>query len=414
MRINSFAALLALAVAIGLPGCKRSESATVEKSGDSGMAGMPGMRASEEDSGSMSRDTVTLSAAQMANARVTMERPTATAIASAVEVPGQILVNEDRTARIAAPARARALTVHVSPGDRVNLGKPLVTLQSQEASMALADVSKAEAEAASRKAGAAYAKAALDRAERLLALKSIARQEYERAIADDELARAALSQAEAELRRARASAEQLSVDPQTGAMEIRSPVAGVVVSREVVPGSVVEAGAALVTVTDPSTLWLTVALPEQYASGVRPGSELRFTVPAFPNDTFLARVQSVSAAFDPATRTLPVRGTVANGAGRLRPEMFAKVWVQGGAREVALSVPDSALQRVNGKTVVFVGRSDTKGGTRFEKREVRIAASSGGRATILSGVFATDAVVVRGAFAVKAELAKRTMPKMEM
>jgi cobalt-zinc-cadmium efflux system membrane fusion protein len=411
-------ALMCSALVLGQQACSRdTKPGKADTSADTSMANMPGMPAAAitRDSAGTASDnnSVTLTAAQIAHGRIAWAVPTSSTMSGTVEVPGQLVVNEDRTSRLAAPAQARVLAVHVSPGDRLSRGDRLVTLQSQDASMAQADVAKAQAEVSSRRAAAAYAKTARDRTERLLSLKAIPRQDYERAIADDELARAALSQAEAELTRARAGAEQLGVDLLTGAMILRSPIGGVVISREAVPGAVVGAGTTLVTVTDPTTLWLTVALPEQLVGAVRAGSSLRFTVAAFPNDTFMARVQSVSASFDPATRSLPVRGIVSN-VGRLRPEMFAKVWVVGSARQSAIIVPDSAIQRVDGKPVVFVAHPDGKGGARFEKRNVQLGASAGGSSTVTAGVTSSEAIVVRGAYAVKAELAKGKMPKMEM
>lgn len=374
------------------------------------MHDMPGMTPpASADSAS-----VVLTAAQISNGRIAWAQATQGSGTGAVEVPGQLVANEDRTARLAAPAEARVLSVHVSPGDRVARGARLVTLQSQEASTAVADVAKAQADVASHRASAAYAKSARERAERLLELKAIPRQEYERAVADDELARATLTQAEAELRRARAQADQLGADLESGFMVLRSPISGSVTTRDAQPGSVVAPGTPLVTVTDPTSLWLTAALPEQLASGVRVGSGLRFTVAPYPADTFQARVQSVSAAFDPISRALPIRGVVSNSESRLRPEMVAKVWVQAASRGGSITLPDSAVQRVDGKTVVFVAHPDGKGGAHFEAREVEVASAGGGRASILRGIEAGEMVVVRGAYAVKAELLKGTMGEMEM
>jgi cobalt-zinc-cadmium efflux system membrane fusion protein len=416
-RCWSSVVLSVAVLGVSTEGCRGTDSRSVEETTRAtdmtdmpNMPNMPGMAETDSsDTGS-----VALTAAQVAQGRIKWAVVTSGSSGGAVEIPGQLVPDEDRTARLAAPAEARVLRVHVSPGDRVARGGRLVTLQSQDASTAVADVAKGQADVASRRAAAVYAKAARDRAERLLALKAIPRQEYERAVADDELARAALAQAEAELRRARAGAEQLGVDLQSGFMVLRSPIAGFVTTREVVPGAVVSAGTPLVTVTDPVSLWLTAALPEQLAGGVNVGSALRFTVAPYPVDTFHARVQSVSAAFDPVTRSLPIRGVVSNSEGRLRPEMFAKVWVQGASRESSVTVPDAAVQRLDGKTVVFVAHPDGSGGGHFEAREVSVASSGGGRAAIVRGVVAGEMVVVQGAYAVKAEIVKAKMPEMEM
>ena len=358
--------------------------------------------------------SVTLSEAQITHGGIKWGPATQSFIAGAVEVPGQLVANEDRTARLAAPGQARVLAVLVSPGQRVSAGSRLVTLQSTEASMAQADLAKAQAELASRRAAAAYARAAKDRAERLLALKAIPRQDYERAVADDELARSGVTQAVAELQRARSNASQLGVDARAGTMTLRSPIPGVVTTRDAIPGAVVSAGAPLITVTDPEALWLTAALPATLATAVQTGSSLRFTVPGLPRDTFAARVQSVSASFDPTTRSLPIRGVVMNAQGRLRPEMFARVWVTGTAQQSLVTVPESAVQRMDGADVVFIAHPVAGGGARFERREVRVAGTNNGRTAIESGLASGVAVVTEGAYAVKAELAKAKMPQMEM
>lgn len=403
-------------IALLLGACSRDgsgskDSAQLADSAARAMADMPGMSGTADTSSAST--AVTFTAAQIAKGQVRWAAPERATVTGSVEVPGQLVPNEDRTARLAAPAQARVLRVHVSPGDRVDSGARLVTLQSQDASMAHADLTKAAAELTSRRAAAAYATTARERAERLLALKAIPRQEYERAIADDEAAQAGLKQAEAELQRAQSNAEQLGVDPRDGTMVLRSPIAGVVTTRDAVPGAVVGAGAPLLAVTDPASLWLTVALPEALASDVHVGSTLRFTVAPLPTDTFVARVQSVSATFDAATRSLPVRGVVSNVDGRLRPEMYARVWVESTGSS-AISVPDSAIQRLDGKTVVFLAQPDGTGGARFVKREVQIGGTSGGRTSIVGGLTLADRVVVSGAYAVKAQLAKAKMPKMEM
>jgi cobalt-zinc-cadmium efflux system membrane fusion protein len=374
------------------------------------MAGSPSaMSGMEKTRGD---NSIAFTAAQIAHGRIRWETVGQSSMSGVVEAPGQLVANDDRTARLAAPAQARVLAVHVSPGDRVATGARLVTLQSPDASMAQSDLQKAQAEVASQRAAATYARSARDRAERLLALKAIPRQDYERAVADDELARASLAQAVAELQRSRSNASQLGIDVRSGTMTLRSPISGVVITREAAPGVVVAPGAPLVTVTDPATLWLVVSLPEAVASGARTGAALRFTVP-IAQDTFVARIQSVSASFDPATRSLPVRGLVSNPGGRLRPEMFARVWIESGESQRSITVPESAIQRVENRVTVFVYHSEPNGGARFEKRQVDIGGSVGGRVAVLRGLSAGEAVVVDGAYAVKAEMEKGKMPAEE-
>jgi len=286
-----------------------------------------------------------------------------------------------------------------------------VTLASQAASTARAEYDKAVAALNSQRAQTTFARAAKERSERLLAVKAIARQDVERAQADDELAVASLSQAEAEVARAKAALSQLSVSADGGGIVLRSPLTGIVLSRGAEPGAVVQAGSPLVAVTDPTTLTLELDLPGGTTSLLKPGADVRFVVPAYPADTFTAKVEAVGGALDPATRTLPVRAHVPNGSGRLRPETFAKAWVQGGERRPAALVPDTAVQRLDERPVVFVATPDANGGARFERRDVDVGATIGGQTQIVRGLKPGDVVVVGGAFAVKSEFARSKLPE---
>jgi cobalt-zinc-cadmium efflux system membrane fusion protein len=201
---------------------------------------------------------------------------------------------------------------------------------------------------------------------------------------------------------------------EAGEVALKAPSAGVVLERLAVPGTVVDAGAPLVVVTDPSTLWLTVNAPEQMAALFHRGGRLRFMVPAFPGDTFTAHVETVGAGLDAQTRTLPVRAAVASGVGRLKPQMLATVIVEGAGSVPAAYLPEDAVQMLDGKPVAFLVRPDGKGGATLEARDVTLGVRTNGRVAVIQGLASGDVVVTAGAFAVKAELQKAKMPKMVM
>lgn len=170
----------------------------------------------------------------------------------------------------------------------------------------------------------------------------------------------------------------------------------------------------MVVVTDPAILWLTIDAPEQFAALFRVNDRLRFEVPAYPAATFVARVASIGAGLDPNTRTLPVRGVVANTDARLKPEMLANVLVSGGDAAPAVILPDDAVQLLENTPTVFLARPDGRGGAAFTRRSVEILSRTGGHVAISKGLAPGDIVVSAGAFAVKAEFARGSMPKMEM
>ncbi len=353
--------------------------------------------------------SLTFSAEQVRHGDVKWDSARATFAPSVLELPAQLAPDDDQTAYLGAPGEGRVVTVHVRPGDRVNIGQPLVTLQSGEATAARSNFAKATAGVAAARASAAFARTDRERTERLLALKSASRSEVERAQTEDDVARSALQQAEAELARARAVRTQLGATSESGAMIVRSPLRGIVLSRDAAPGSIAKAGAPLVSVTDPTTLWLGIAVPDRSLRGIRAGMRVTFRVPSFPDASFEARIQSVGGALDSGTRTIPVRAVVKNIDGRLRPAMFATALIDGGDARLVIVLPRDAVQLLDNHTVVFIAHPDGKGGARFEHRDVEVGSSSGDTMQVVRGLEPGDIVVTGGAFAIKSEFARAKM-----
>jgi cobalt-zinc-cadmium efflux system membrane fusion protein len=410
---------VALPVGIGLlfvgTSCSRKTDQTKEAAPDS-MAAMKGMTMdTAKRSTAPDTTSITLTAAQIEHGKIQWAPASLGQSATSAAIPGTIIPNENRTARLSAPAEGRVTTVRVQPGDRVSHGQILVSLLGPGAGSAQSDVSKAASQVVAMRAQASYARAARNRAERLLTLKAIPRQDYERAISDDESAQASLSQALAEQRRAVSSAEQLGAGASaTGEMVLRSPLSGVVLTRDAQPGAVVAAGTQLVSVTDPGSLWLQVNAPEKLASLFRVGGMLHFSVPAYPADRFDARVTAVGAALDPNSRTLLVRATILNGNQKLKPEMLASVSVEGDGSSTVPVIPDDAIQLFDGRPALFIAKPNSAGGATFVRRFVEIGSRTGSTVAVTRGLSAGELIVTAGAFSVKAELQKGSMPAMEM
>ncbi|MEP6916180.1 MAG: efflux RND transporter periplasmic adaptor subunit [Acidobacteriota bacterium] len=389
------AVLAGVALSLGTAGC----GGGAEKSKPEKQADAPSPAARE----------VTFTTEEIQHGGVTWSAVQEMTVAAAVELPGQLQPDENKTVRVSTPSPGRLLTVRANVGDRVARGQVLATVQSEGALSARADSAKAVAELHSRQTAATYARLSRERAERLLEMKAGSRQDVERARTDDEMAQAAVAQAQAEIDRAKDRLGHLNVDAQ-GEIVLRSAIGGVVLSRDAVPGSVVEPGAPLLTITDPSTLWLQIAATEAVASTLRPAALVRFSVPAFPDEPFEARVQNIGGALNPETRTLPVRAIVANASGRLRPEMFATVRIDQGTPRKGVGVPDAAVQLLDERPVVFVARPDAGGGATFERRDVGLGAKQGGKTQIVDGLRLGDVVVTDGTFAVKSQFSRSKLP----
>ena len=112
-------------------------------------------------------------------------------------------------------------------------------------------------------------------------------------------------------------------------LAIRAPFDGIVTARSMHPGALVgpssgqSASQPIVHIDSIGRLRLVVPVPESYASGVRQGQQVTFTVPAFPGQNFRAPIARVSHDIDQKTRTMAVELDVRNP--QITPGTFANV-----------------------------------------------------------------------------------------
>jgi cobalt-zinc-cadmium efflux system membrane fusion protein len=182
-------------------------------------------------------------------------------------------------------------------------------------------------------------------------------------------------------------------------ISIRTPIAGVVLERLVTPGTTVMPSAPLFVVSDLSTLWVIAEIDEAQLPRVRQGRPVEVTVGAYPDERFTGTVSFVADTVNPTTRRITVRSTVPNGNGRLKPEMFATVWLGESDPRPVLVVPQSAVQTIDGKPSVFVALPER----RYAPQPVELGSNEGGRVEVLSGLSAGQRIVVAGSFALKSE-----------
>ncbi len=310
--------------------------------------------------------------------------------AEQVTVTATIQANQDRLAHVAPRVPGRIVKVSANLGDKVKPGQPLAVLDSIE----LGEARSAYLQAASE---AAVAQAGFERAQRLNADNIIPEKDYLRARAEHEKARAALRAAADKLR-------MMGVNPGKLAgstFPLTTPFAGTVIEKTAVLGELAPIDQSLFTVADLSTLWIEASLFEKDLARVKPGAQAGVTVSAYPGEVFKGRLTYISSVMDKESRTVKARVEVPNPDGRLKPEMFATAAIHTGSGTKALLLPEDAVLLVQGQPTVFVAEN---GG--FEPRAVEVGERAQGRVTIRSGVEAGEAVVVSGAYALKARLLK--------
>ena len=175
---------------------------------------------------------------------------------------------------------------------------------------------------------------------------------------------------------------------------IIAPFDGTLTSRAVDVGNLVTAGTPssatpLFTVTDQSKLRLYIRVPQNYASYIRPGMTVSFTVPQHPNRVFKASLVASAGAVAASTGTVLVQFGLDNSDGALQPGAYAEVNFPLPAGANGVRLPATALMfRDEGMQVATVDANN-----RVKLKTIIIARDSGAFVDVASGVSATDRII---------------------
>jgi len=312
--------------------------------------------------------TVSVSAAQRVAANITTAEVRQAQIAPAVAAPAVIAVAEPRRSVVAVRVRGRIVRLFVDrTGAHVRKGEPLLSLYSP-------DVASAEEEfVVARSGGADSAGGAFLQAARRRLRERFGLTDGQIDLLRDE-------------RDVRAEVDYLS------------PIAGTVLKKTVVEGEYVDEGMALFELADLSRLWVIASVPEKEIAAVHAGERAEISVGAFPGEKFGARVVLLEPVLDQESRSVRVRMEIPNPAGRLRPNMFARVEMRAGSRR-ALVVPADAVLHTGKNPVVWVESAPGM----FSPREVETGSTVAGETEILAGLAAGEMVAATGGFLIDSE-----------
>ncbi|MEJ7609060.1 MAG: efflux RND transporter periplasmic adaptor subunit [Bryobacteraceae bacterium] len=246
-------------------------------------------------------------------------------------------------------------------------------------------------------------------------MKAGSRQDIETAEAELRNTQAAIAKAQSEVAMEHSHITDIlrvEVDDRPGSSQdhddgvpIFSPASGIVLQRKATPGSVVNTGDEILSMSDTRSLWMIASANELDLARLRPGQAVRIEVRAYPDREFNGRILKLGEQLDATTRTLQIRILVPNTQGLLKPEMYATASLQEGPLRTVLLLPDAAIQDINGIPAVFVRRSPTE----FEPRTVEIGRHVSGETEIVKGLNPGDTVVVQGSFLLKSQLMRHTI-----
>ena len=290
--------------------------------------------------------------------------PVALAGIGSLEATRQVLV--------AAEVDGRVAQILFAPGEAVKAGQLLVQLND----------APEQGELARLQAQARNARALLDRTRRLVPLQAATREQLDQAVADHE-------QAAADVRRVQALIDQ---------KRIKAPFDGVLGVRRVNLGQFARAGDPLVSLTDASSLYANLTLPEQALGVLRVGQPVAVTVDAHAGREFPGKVTTVEPQVDPGTRTVRVQALLANPDGALSAGMYAQARIGLPDRPDVITVPETAVSySAYGDSVYVVTPPEAAAAAPTVRQAyVKTGERLRGRVVVTEGLKAGDRVVTSG------------------
>lgn len=255
--------------------------------------------------------------------------------------------------------------LRVEEGDAVTAGQVLARVETERLRL---EVERAKAEMDRLQSD-------FDRNHSVYQRNLISREAYEQTKFQLDAARAAHDLARLSLREA----------------DIRAPIDGVVSSRLIKLGNMLQANATAFTVTQLDRLEADVYVPERdiYKLAVAQPAVLR--VDAWPGDVFDGRISRINPVVDPDTGTVQVTVAMAAGQGKLKPGMFGRVEIRYDRHDDAILLPKDAVLAEDGADSVFVVRDG-----KAQRRAVTLGYADAEHYEVLDGLQGGDQVVVTG------------------
>jgi cobalt-zinc-cadmium efflux system membrane fusion protein len=334
------------------------------------------------------RVTIAPGAPQLEALRSEAARPRSAAVR---RYSGRLAWDDDVTVRVYAPVGGRVLEVKAAVGDHIASGQILAVISSPDYGQAQADARAADG--------------ALELAQRTLVR---VRDLYEHGAgpkkdvdaAEEDLARARAEQQRTQARLRLYGGVDATVDEL---LRLRSPIGGTVAERSLAVGQEVrpdqmlasetQVGRPLFVITDPTRLWVWLDVSEVDLATLKLGEVFGLSTAAYPGRHFAGRVDLVGASLDPATRTVKVRGSVANPDVALKAEMYVTAEVTDvGGPPAGVEVPAKALFLDGDSRWVFVEEAPG----RFRRQAVRVGPEREGWIAVTEGLTASDRVVTEG------------------
>jgi len=278
---------------------------------------------------------------------------------------------------VSAETGGRVSKIDFRSGAIVKAGSVLIQL----------DTASEDAQLASAEATAALAKAGLTRVRKL---------EKQNLTSQD-----ALDSAEAKVKETVAQAH--NVRAMIAKKTIRAPFSGRLGLRQVNLGQILSEGDAIVSLHTLDPIYVDFSIPQKTLLSLKPGLEVRVTVDAAPDVTFVGKILASNPNVDLATRSVRVRAKIANPDEALRTGMFANATVVMPEKQKVLPITATAVAYATFGDSVFVieeQENEQSGETEKVLRQqfVRLGKTRGDFVDVIDGLKAGETIVTSGVF----------------
>ena len=183
-------------------------------------------------------------------------------------------------------------------------------------------------------------------------------------------------------------------------MTIHAPIGGIVTDKKIFEGQYVKEGQRLYTIADLSTVWVLADVYEYELPWVRNGMPAEMGLSYIPGKRFKGKVLYVYPYMDEKTRTAKLRLEFKNARHRLKPGMYANIYLNPRMSADSLVIPQEAVIDSGVRKLVFVSLGKGK----FQAREVKIGIEGAeNEFQVLKGLQEGEEIVVSAQFMLDSE-----------
>ncbi len=303
-----------------------------------------------------------------------------------IEATGNIQADLEGTAKIVSPLPGTVNKIFVRIGERVNREHPLVSITSPD----MTDAYSAYLSATSQ---AKQAERIYNLNKQLFDVGAITKNDLLISEANYNQSSAVVAGLKNKLSIYGISSDEESMKKHAGRNDqtvIKSPINGFVADVQAHVGDRVDATSTLMTVADPGNVVLVANIYDTDVPKIKKGSNVTFTVDAFPSISFKGVISYISDVSDPDSKTVKTFVRIADRKDLFKQNMFLRLKIEG-EKKVLPVIPQSAMVYKDGKFFVYF--PDRATGKR-ELRAIRPVREVPEKSMAVEGLNAGDEIVL--------------------